>query len=74
MTSHGGTFVPAGSYPPVLRWVVEVTPLYRSVHLVRGVTTGAWGPVQLVDVVYLMVLFGIGLVVASRRMEKLLCR
>jgi lipooligosaccharide transport system permease protein len=68
-----GTFVPAASYPPVLRWVVEVTPLYRSVDLVRGITTGAWGRLQLLDVVYLVVLFGIGLVVASRRMGKLLC-
>ena len=34
-----GTFVPAHDYPAVLRWVVEVTPLYRSVDLIRGVTT-----------------------------------
>ena len=36
-----GTFVPAQAYPAVLRWVVEVTPLYRSVDLIRGITTGA---------------------------------
>ena len=68
-----GTFVPAEAYPPALRWVVEVTPLYRSVDLIRGITTGEWDRWQLVDVVYLMVLFGVGLAVASRRMEKLLC-
>ena len=68
-----GTFVPAEAYPSVLRWVVEVTPLYRSVDLIRGITTGAWDRLQLVDVVYLVVLFGVGLAVASRRMEKLLC-
>jgi len=68
-----GTFVPAEAYPSVLRWVVEVTPLYRSVDLIRGITTGAWDRMQLVDVVYLLVLFGVGLTVASRRMEQLLC-
>jgi lipooligosaccharide transport system permease protein len=69
-----GTFVPAEAYPSVLRWVVEVTPLYRSVDLVRGITTGAWGWLQVLDVVYLVVLFGVGLVVAGRRMGTLLCK
>lgn len=69
-----GTFVPATSYPAVLRWVVEVTPLYRSVDLIRGVTTGSWGWVRLVDVAYLIVLFVVGVLVAGRRMGKLLCQ
>jgi lipooligosaccharide transport system permease protein len=69
-----GTFVPAQSYPPVLRWVVEITPLYRSVDLVRGVTTGSWSWVQLVDVAYLLALIALGLVVAGRRMGTLLCK
>ena len=69
-----GTFVPAEAYPSVLRWVVEVTPLYRSVDLIRGITTGTGGWLLLTDIVYLMVLFGIGLWVAGRRMERLLCR
>jgi lipooligosaccharide transport system permease protein len=69
-----GTFVPAQAYPSVLRWVVEVTPLYRSVDLVRGVTTGSWSWIQLVDVAYLLALFALGLAVAGRRMGKLLCK
>jgi len=69
-----GTFVPAQAYPPVLRWVVEVTPLYRSVDLIRAVTTGAVGWVQALDVLYLLALVALGLAVAGRRMEKLLCR
>ncbi|GID93367.1 ABC transporter permease [Amorphoplanes digitatis] len=69
-----GTFVPAESYPPVLRWVVEVTPLYRSVDLIRAITTGAVGWLQLADVLYLLVLLAIGLTVAGRRMGRLLCR
>jgi lipooligosaccharide transport system permease protein len=69
-----GTFVPAEDYPTVLRWVVEVTPLYRSVDLIRGVTTGSWGWLQVLDVLYLLVLFAAGLTVAGRRMAALLCK
>jgi len=69
-----GTFVPADAYPAVLRWAVELSPLYRSVDLVRGVTTGSWSAIQLVDVAYLLALFALGLLVAGRRMEKLLCK
>jgi lipooligosaccharide transport system permease protein len=68
-----GTFVPAQAYPSVLRWVVEVTPLYRSVDLIRAVTTGAVGWVQVLDVLYLLVVVGLSLAVAGRRMERLLC-
>jgi lipooligosaccharide transport system permease protein len=67
-----GTFVPAEAYPPVLRWVVEVTPLYRSVDLLRGITTGSWSVVRLIDVAYLLALFALGLTVAGRRMGRLL--
>ena len=67
-----GTFVPAEAYPAVLRWLVEVTPLYRAVHLIRGLTvdTGSWD--WLLDVLYLLVLLAAGLLVASRRMGRLL--
>ncbi|WP_320066692.1 ABC transporter permease [Micromonospora sp. RTGN7] len=69
-----GTFVPATAYPTALRWLVEVTPLYRSVHLVRGVALGDNGWSWLLDVAYLVVVTGLGLVVASRRMGRLLYR
>jgi lipooligosaccharide transport system permease protein len=69
-----GTFVPAQDYPPVLRWVVEVTPLYRAVHLIRGITLGDWSWVQVLDVGYLLALFAVGLAVAGRRMGRLLCK
>jgi lipooligosaccharide transport system permease protein len=69
-----GTFVPAEAYPSALRWLVEATPLYRSVDLIRGITTGAWSWLQLADVLYLLALFALGLAVAGRRMSKLLCK
>lgn len=69
-----GTFVPAQTYPPVLRWAVEVTPLYRAVDLIRGTTTGAWSWLQLLDVLYLVAVFALGLAIAGRRMGRLLCK
>jgi lipooligosaccharide transport system permease protein len=67
-----GTFVPAQAYPVLLRWLVEVTPLYRAVHLIRHVTLGTAGWGWLVDVLYLGALLVWCLVVASRRMGGLL--
>jgi lipooligosaccharide transport system permease protein len=67
-----GTFVPAEAYPAVLRWVVEVTPLYRSVNLLRGITTGGTGWTWAVDLLYLLGVTVLGLALASRRMGKLL--
>jgi lipooligosaccharide transport system permease protein len=69
-----GTFVPAESYPAVLRWLVEATPLYRSVHLIRGLSTQTWSWVQLVDVLYLLILFLAGVALAGRRMGRLLLK
>jgi lipooligosaccharide transport system permease protein len=69
-----GTFVPAETYPAVLRWVVEFTPLYRSVHLIRGIALGSWSWVQILDVLYLLAVFAAGLAVAGRRMCRLLCK
>ena len=69
-----GTFVPAQAYPDLLRWVVEVTPLYRSVDLIRAITAGSTGWTQLLDVAYLIAVFGLGLAVAGRRMGTLLSK
>jgi len=69
-----GTFVPVSAYPAVLRVVVQATPLYHGVELLRGVTTGAfeWG--MLWHVAYLVAVTGVGLTVAARRMTRLLCK
>jgi lipooligosaccharide transport system permease protein len=69
-----GTFVPPTAYPAVLRWLVEVTPLYRSIDLIRALSTGTAGWWQVLDVVYLLAMFAICLTVAGRRMERLLCK
>jgi lipooligosaccharide transport system permease protein len=52
--------------------VVEFTPLYRGVVLVRELTTGAlsWGAAY--SVVYLLAMGLAGLVIVGRRLERLL--
>jgi lipooligosaccharide transport system permease protein len=66
------TFFPIDALPPVARWVVEVTPLYRGVVLCRELTTGALSWASLVSVVYLLVMGVVGLAIARRRLDKLL--
>ena len=66
------TFYPLDTYPVGLRWVVRCTPLYQGVAIMRPLTTGAVGPVLLVHAAYLLAMGMAGLLVASRRLERLL--
>jgi lipooligosaccharide transport system permease protein len=52
--------------------VVRVTPLYRGVDLVRGLSFGAVGINTAIDVVYLLAMALAGLAVTSRRLHRLL--
>ncbi len=69
-----GTFAPPESYPAVLRYLVGVTPLYQSVQLLRGLTTGVISVSLAGNAVYLMAMAAVGLLVAARRMDRLLCK
>jgi lipooligosaccharide transport system permease protein len=66
------TFFPITAFPGWLQWVVEFTPLYRGVVLVRELTTGVltWG--SLASVVYLVAMGVLGLVVVGKRLDRLL--
>ena len=68
------TFYPIETYPDILRFLVQLTPLYHGVDLVRGLTTGALGPGMLVHVAYLTVMGLVGLAITSRRLERLLLK
>jgi lipooligosaccharide transport system permease protein len=74
MFLFSGTFYPLSAYPEAIRWLVEITPLYQAVHLVRGLTTGEVSVSLLVPVGYLLVLGAAGLVLAGRRLGRLLLR
>jgi lipooligosaccharide transport system permease protein len=74
MFLFSATFFPLTAFHGVLRWVVEATPLYRGVVLCRELSTGLVTAESLVSVVYLAVMGAVGLVVVSRRLDKLLLR
>ncbi len=70
-----GTFVPLSVYHQAwLRALIQVSPLYQSVALLRGITLGRLDIGMLGHVAYLAVLVAVGLVVASRRMSQQLLK
>jgi lipooligosaccharide transport system permease protein len=68
------TFYPLGVYPRGIQIVVECTPLFQGVTLMRDLTLGAVGPGMLWSVLYLAVMGVAGLALASRRIGGLLLR
>jgi lipooligosaccharide transport system permease protein len=66
------TFFPLSAFPTAVQWVVEVTPLYRGVVLVRELTTGVVTWESAVSVVYLVAMGLVGLAIVGRRLDKLL--
>src|SRR3954463_3475518 len=68
------TFFPVTTFHGALRWVVEATPLYRGVALVRELTVGAVTTDSLWSVLYLLVMGSLGLAGASRRVERVAVR
>jgi lipooligosaccharide transport system permease protein len=68
------TFYPLSVYPRPLQIVVECTPLYQGVALMRGLTLGVVGPGLLWHVAYLALMGLAGLALAGRRISRLLLR
>jgi lipooligosaccharide transport system permease protein len=66
------TFYPLSVYPPAIQWIVRFSPLYNAITLIRSLTLGTVGWINLVNVAYLLVLGGIGILLARRRMAGLL--
>jgi lipooligosaccharide transport system permease protein len=68
------TFYPLEVYPGFLRLVVELTPLYHGVNLLRSLTTGSLGQAMLVDIGYLLALGVLGLWIATLRLNRVLLK
>lgn len=66
------TFYPLSVYPEVLRPVVAALPLYQSIELLRGLTTGQLGPGVLAAAAYLLVMGLLGGWIAARRLSRML--
>jgi lipooligosaccharide transport system permease protein len=74
MFLFSGTFFPLDTLPDAARFIVQLTPLYHGVDLLRGLSVGVIGPETLVHVVYLTAMGLIGLAIVSRRLDRLLLK
>ncbi len=74
MFLFSATFFPISTYPSAIQWVVRFSPLYHGIQLLRSLNLGTIGWIQLVNAGYLLLLGVIGLVVAQRRVGKLLLK
>jgi len=68
------TFYPLGVYPRALQILVECTPLYQGITLLRGLTLGPVEPSLLWPVLYLALMGLTGLQVAGHRISRLLLK
>ncbi|MFY9846606.1 MAG: ABC transporter permease, partial [Trebonia sp.] len=66
------TFYPLSVYPPAIADIVQWTPLYQGVVLLRDLVLGVPSPELLWRAGYLAALGAVGLTVAGRRIAKLL--
>ncbi len=67
------TFYPVSQYGE-WGWLVQLSPLYHGVVLVRAANLGEWSPVLLVHAGILAVITVVGVAIAARRIESLLLK
>jgi lipooligosaccharide transport system permease protein len=68
------TFYPLSVYPRAIQVIVECTPLYQGIVVMRGLTLGLVTPALLWQVLYLAVMGLAGVSLAGRRIRRLLLR
>jgi lipooligosaccharide transport system permease protein len=74
MFMFSGTFYSLSVYPQWLRVIVECLPLYHGIALLRDLNSGVLDAAVFGHVAYFAVMAAIGLVVAARRLDRLLLR
>ena len=70
MFLFSGTFFPISVYPQPIQLAMELTPLFHSVGLLRGLATGLVGWHELWDLGYLVVFGVVAMWIALNRLEK----
>ncbi|MGH3390081.1 MAG: ABC transporter permease [Actinomadura sp.] len=68
-----GTFSPVQDYPAAFRLLVELTPMFHAVELLRGLTIGQLTLGLAGNTAYLLVMTAAGLTFAGRRLARILC-
>ena len=74
MFLFSATFVPVDRYPRVVQWLLPATPLYHGVHLLRSLALGNVAVPALADVAYFVAMAALFLVLADRRLDRLLLK
>jgi lipooligosaccharide transport system permease protein len=64
------TFYPLSEYASAVQLLVQLTPLYHGIELVRALTTGAVDASALGNVAYLAAMSAAFLAIAARRLER----
>jgi lipooligosaccharide transport system permease protein len=68
------TFFPLSVYPPAVQVGVQCFPLYHGIEIMRALSTGVLDASILGHLAYFLVMVGVGVVIASRRLGVLLLR
>jgi lipooligosaccharide transport system permease protein len=74
MFLFSGTFFPITVYPLPIQVFMQLTPLYHSINLARGLSVGMVGIEQLWDAAYLVGFFVLMMWIATSRMERRLIK
>jgi lipooligosaccharide transport system permease protein len=74
MFLFSGTFFPITIFPEPIQLVIQVTPLYHGINLIRGLSTGLFDAGDLLSVAYLVAFFAVCLWIAMRQMERRLIK
>lgn len=70
MFLFSGTFFPLARYPDALEWVVQATPLYQGVELVRSLVLGDIRSILVLHALYLAVMGWIGIRITRQRLGR----
>lgn len=74
MFLFSATFYPLSTYPPVVAWIVRVTPLYQAVAAIRALATGEVSVGLVWHLGYLCVMAVVCWSLAAVRLRRLLAR
>ncbi|MEO8888592.1 MAG: ABC transporter permease [Jatrophihabitantaceae bacterium] len=74
MFLFSGTFYNLDVYPTWLRWIVECLPLTHGIALLRELNAGVIEWSMLGHLAYFVAMAGVGVVIAARRLDRLLLR
>jgi lipooligosaccharide transport system permease protein len=74
MFLFSGTFYGLDVYPRWLQIVVECLPLHHGIVLLRDLNAGVLDAGMWGHVLYFVVMSAVGVIVAARRLDKLLLR